>query len=206
MSERLNEYLTQETAEYLEELEQQLSRPGVPDLQQLLGLTRGVRGSAQMAGAETLSGVAECLEDAVRSVVSNHVVWTEEIRSLAVETVRDLQILVRALNRWGPEEANRVRAAIERWDDLEHLKEGGAVPVASLYFDDEGPHVLVAGEPPVPIESLLLRGPDALEAARELRPELEDALRSRGALDGSVEVALKELFALLDQARPEARR
>lgn len=201
MSERLNQYLTQETAEYLDQLDELLSYPGAPDLQRLLTLARGVRGSAQMAGAETLTAVAERLEDAVRSVVSNQIVWSEEIRRLAAQTVRDLQVLVRALNRWGPAEESRVRIAIDRWEDLGSSAGEGIVPISSLFVDDEGPHVLFEGQPPVPIESLLLTGDGALQAALQLRPEVEEALRAGGVLDTPVGKVVGELFMLLGQAR-----
>lgn len=192
MSERLNEYFTQEAGEYLDQLAALLSDPGIPEPQQLLRLAHGVRGSAQMAGAETIAGVAERLEDAARSVVSNNVIWSEEVRRLAADTVRDLQILIRALNRWGPSEEARVRTAIDRWHELEPED---AVPIESLFYDDDGPHVLSAGDGEdavVPVESLLLRGDEALREALRLRPELERALAGSEARE-----LLEELFDLV---------
>ena len=112
MSQRLSDYLTQETTDYLEQLDRLLMAPGAPDPGSLLRLARGVRGSAQMAGVETIAAVAERLEDAGRSVLSNTIIWSEDTRQLAIHTVRDLKVLVRALNRWGPaEEASSRRTS-----------------------------------------------------------------------------------------------
>lgn len=190
MSERLNEYFTQEAGEYLDQLARLLREEGAPDPQALLRLARGVRGSAQMAGAETIAAVAERLEDAARSVASNVVVWSEEVRGLAADTVRDIQILIRALNRWGPDEEARVRSAMDRWHELEPEE---VVAVESLFYDDAGPHVLSEPEV-VPIESLLLRGPAALREALRLRPALEQLAVGAGS---EARELVDELFDLV---------
>lgn len=203
MTQRLSEYLARETSDYLEQLDRVLAPPAVPDPEELLRLARGVRGSAQMAGIETLARVAERLEDAARAVLSRSLVWSEEIRRLAIDTVRDLQILVRALNRWGPEEEARVRAAIHRWDDRDADADGAEpVPIASLFPDGPGPHVLSV--PPrveegvVPIQALLVHPGDALREALALRPEIERCL-SRGD-PARLRSHITELFDLLQAA------
>lgn len=215
MSQRLNDYFVNEAGEYLEQLERLLLlREEVPDAEQLVRLARGVRGSARMAGAETFASVAERLEDAARSVATRNIVWSEEIRELVLQTTRDLQILLRALNRWGPSEEARVRAALERWDEREgdlRLESSTAapavVPISTLFYDDEGPHMIhvpggedaagegISGEEAVPIESLLLRGPAAAEAALALRPRLQAALAG-GSAD-ALRTLHDELFDLL---------
>ena len=50
-------------------------------------------------------------------MLTKDVAWSDELRSLAARTVADLKLLVRALNRWGPEEEERVRIALSRWDN-----------------------------------------------------------------------------------------
>jgi chemotaxis protein histidine kinase CheA len=170
LSERLDQYFVFEANDYLDQLQTLLSAPGRPDLDQFLRLCMGVRGSAQMAGAESVAVVAERLESGVRSVQGNHVVWSEEIRTLSLQTVADLKVLVRASSRWGQREEGRVRDAIERWDAVEpapHESESRnrvfeeepsgeepdsrhraflspEVDVESLFYDDGGPHVLTS--------------------------------------------------------------
>ena len=114
MSQPLSDYFAQEAGEYLDQMDALLAGSDRPDPVRFFRLARGVRGSAQMAGVETIAAVAERLEDAGRSVLSNTIIWSEDTRQLAIHTVRDLKVLVRALNRWGPEEEARVRAAILR--------------------------------------------------------------------------------------------
>jgi len=203
MTERLSEYFTHESGEYLNRLEQLLAEPGETDPQEMLRLARGVRGSAQMAGVSTIAGVAERIEEALSAVVSNGVRWTDEVRDLAAETVRDIKVLMRALNRWGPAEEARVRTAIERWDDLDPEAASAVPSIARFFYDDEGPHVV--SEPPLPdgvvrIESLELRGDGALREALALRPAVESAARgSAGA--GDLNALLDELFDLIRLAR-----
>lgn len=220
MSERLHEYFAAEATEYLDRLEALLDLSGPPDVEQLLRLARGVRGSAQMAGADTLVRVAERLEEGLRAVQADHVAWSDDLRALSAGTVADLKILVRASSPWGAAEEARVRAAIERWDEAEGASPAplagadgdGVVPIESLFYDDEGPHVLSTtdggemsdqgggwGEP-VPIESLLLDREGALAEALGMRGEIERALRGGDSSTGALESALDELFELLEYA------
>ena len=68
MSQPLNEYFVQEAGEYLDELDALLARSGTPDAAEFFRLARGVRGSAQIAGAQPVAQVAEGLEDAARAL------------------------------------------------------------------------------------------------------------------------------------------
>lgn len=204
MSQPLSDYFVAEAGEYLAQLDRVLAAPAPPAPEDLLRLARGVSGSARMAGAETIASVAERLEDAARSIVSRNIVWSEEVRGLAAQTVRDLQILLRALNRWGPAEERRVRDAIERWEEgTADVRE--VVEIDALFHDDEGPHVLsspgtVPAEPePLPIEALLLRGDAALREALALRPRVEEALRGEPGAP-SLDDVIAELFELLTLA------
>lgn len=221
MSERLHEYFAAEATEYLDQLESMLSLPGTPDLDQLLRLARGVRGSAQMAGADTLVGVAERLEEGVRSVQANHVVWSDDVRQLSAQTVADLKILVRASGHWGALEEERVRSAIERWDEVETSVErprhrsalAPEVGIESLFYDDEGPHVLTSesdddmtemsapmASSPVPIESLLLDREGALREALGMRGAIERSLREIPGAEVELAATMRDLFELLDLA------
>lgn len=202
MTERLSEYFAHESSEYLEQLDRLLAEPGIPDPEEMLRLARGVRGSAQMAGVDAIAKIAERVEDAVGSVISRGVVWTDEIRELVAQTVRDIEVLIRSLHRWGPAEEALVHAAIGRWDHHSTGEAATVVPIASLFYDDTGPHVLSEPDLPddvVPIESLLLRGDAALREALSLRPSIESAARSR---DGTSELdsLVRELFDLIGLA------
>lgn len=171
MSDRLDRYFALEATDYLDQLEELLGGGGRPDLDQLLRLCRGVRGSAQMAGAESVAAVAERLEDGLRSVQGNHVVWSDGIRNLSRQTVADLKLLVRASSRWGELDDTTFHRALARWNEMEpapppaddgdlHMTWQDALPepaalsgasrsarevgVEALFYDDGGPHVLTS--------------------------------------------------------------
>lgn len=220
MSERLYEYFASEASEYLDQLEALLGERKSPDLDQLLRLTRGVRGSAQMAGADTLVGVAERLEEGLRSVQAGQVVWSDDVRRLSAQTVDDLKLLVRASSRWSAIDDARVRAAIARWDDVDaghpsqHSSSHPAeVPIESLFYDDKGPHVLsseedtemkderaAAGSQPVAIESLLLDREGALREALSMRDQVERSLRGIPGAEGELGATVRDLFELIELA------
>lgn len=207
MSDTTSTASLREAADHLARLEALLSRPEVPDGDELLRLARGVRDAASRAGAQTIERVAQRLEDAAGSFASRGLVWSEELRSLARQTAADLVILIRALNRWGPAEEDRVRTAIERWDVMADASGEGVPHISALFHDDAGPHLVSApsrGEwaDVVPVESLQLRGEAALREALALRPRVDD-LADRGPAR-ELRMALDELWDLLRLAAPEA--
>lgn len=214
MSDQLDQYFALEASDYLDQLEALLSTGAArPDLDQLLRLCGGVRGSAQMAGAESVASVAERLEEGVRSVLAGQVAWSEEIRELSLETVRDLGGLVHASARWGEVDHERARTAIARWSDVERPS---AVAIEALFYDDAGPHVLspdhelemnqptaAALPEPVPIESLLLERDDALREALAMRDRIERAMREVPGAEVELGATVRELFELLEIAVAE---
>lgn len=214
MSDQLDRYFALEAADYLDQLEAQLSAGGSPHLPLLLRLAGGVRGSAQMAGAESVGALAERLEEALRSVEAAQVSWSEEIRDLALRTVRDLKLLVRASERWGEIDDDRIRPAIARWDQVEpsgergapeHVDVGGThavavlekgpvepVEIEALFYDDEGPHVLT------PEQETQMSQPTAtaLEEPVPIETLLLDrhgALREALALRDEIERSMREV-------------
>jgi HPt (histidine-containing phosphotransfer) domain-containing protein len=206
MSHQLTDFLSRETAEYLDQLERVLAIPGAPDPEHVLRLARGARGSAEMAGFDGVRRVAEALEQAAGVRAASQGGWSGASREAALDTVRDLQLLVRGVGAWGEGEEEIARRALERWTgrpDGSAEEETDVVPIDALFFDDEGPHVLSGPTPAdaiVPIEELLLRGDAALREALRLRPEL-DRLLDRSAPAAAREL-IAELFDLIELALP----
>lgn len=200
MSQQLSDYLTQEASDYLDQLEVLLTASGRPDINELVRLTRGVRGSAEMGGLETIALVAKRLDEAGNSLISGSSIWSEELRQLALQTVRDLKILIGALSRWGPDEEARVRSAIVRWEEGATGDSGEIVPISTLFPDDPGPHVVAGNAGPegevVSIAALLFRGEAALKEAIKLRPDVERI--AHGGSPGEIASILNELFDLID--------
>jgi chemotaxis protein histidine kinase CheA len=218
MTRRANEYFVYEAAEYLNQLEALLGRGEHPNPDHFLRLASGVRGSARMADAETIAGLAEHLENAARLLLSGNFVWSEELRDLSRRTVEDLKLLVRAQNRLGPDEEARVKSVVAMWAVMPAPAAGhpeSAVPIQELFFDDAGPHVIAAGDQEaavekdveedvedevVPIEPLLFQGDAALRQALALRPALEQALAGEVG-DRFPGDLMEELFDLIELGR-----
>jgi len=211
-TQRLNEYFADEAAEYLDQLDHLLSESGVPDGNRLLRLATGVRGSMQMAGAGAISSVASRLEGAAIELNEARTRWSDELRYVAQRTVSDIRALVSALEQWGPEEERTVRTSIDRWemltsvaraDNVAGTDDRPVVSVDSLFFDDEGPHILETPatgpdrETAVPIESLLLRGDDALREALALRAAFDAAGRGDAIPERPLAELVDELFDLI---------
>jgi HPt (histidine-containing phosphotransfer) domain-containing protein len=233
MSQRLNAYFTREAGEYLEQMEALLSQGDErPDTAKLVRLTRGARGSAQMAGATGLAPVTERLEAAARSLDADTLRWTGGLSALLTQTVRELnELLAATAAEWGNAERARVDGLVSRWDSLGREEDGAApadptpadavedvVPISTLFFDDGGPHVVAPGggshgaadpdpgpgaDDVVPIETLLFRGPAAARAALALRGEL-DRITREGAAAGELAPLHAEIFDLVELSIPEA--
>ncbi len=118
MSQSLSDYFALETGEFLDQLDALLAGGGTPDPERFFRLARGVRGSARMAQEAQIAGVAEALEGAARALQEGAIPWSEETRALAVRTVDDLRVLVRARGRWTPAEDARAGEAAARWTGL----------------------------------------------------------------------------------------
>lgn len=178
--EQLNEYLAKEAGEYLEQLSRMLATPAPPEPQALFKLARGVRGSAQMAGATAIAAVAQRLEQEARAVAEGSRGWTPEARE-------------------------RCNAAVAELERLLYPDKPQVVPISALFYDDAGPHVVYdppadgSGEP-VPIESLLYQGEAALERALELKPAVAALVRA-GDQEGSAAL-IEEIFDLIRLAKP----
>ena len=136
MPQPLREYFALEAGEFLDQMDALLAGSDRPDAVQFFRLARGVRGSAQLAGAEAIAEVAERLEDGARALRDGVLEWTPEVRERAQRTAEDLRALVAPHGEWGPEEEERARAAAERWADVAGGRaRGEARPAGDGLFD-----------------------------------------------------------------------
>ena len=118
MTQPLREYFALEAGEFLDQLDALLAGSDRPDPVRFFRLARGVRGSAQLAGATPIAEVAERLEDGARAIRDGVLSWSPEVRDRARRTADDLRVLVERHGSWGPAEDERARAAVERWGDV----------------------------------------------------------------------------------------
>ncbi len=117
-SHSLSDYFALEAGDFLEQLDVLLARDGAPDAERLFRLARGVRGSARVAQESRIAAVADALEGAARAVHERALPWSEEVRALALRTVDDLKVLIRARGSWGAAEDERAAAAVARWEGI----------------------------------------------------------------------------------------
>lgn len=180
MSQRLNDFLATEAGDYLDRLSRLLAGTASPRPDELLRLARGIRGSARMAGAGPVADAAERLEREIAGMRDTGAALTAEARGGALRAVAELERL------------------------LYPGDEDGVVPISSLFFDDEGPHVL--GDEAaaiVPIEELQYAGDAALVRALDLRPVLDSSLA--GASGADSRALLDEIFDLIALGRTRGR-
>ena len=204
-SDRLKAYFVGEARDYLDQIDQLLAGEEIPDSEQLLRLATAVRGSMDMAGADRVSQLAGCLEDAARSLTAAELSWSGELREVARQTALDLRRLAAVVDNWGREHEEHVKMSISRWTGVKLDAEGSpqVLPIETLYYDDAGPHVVFDGASAsaarevVSIEHLLLRGEAALRGALELRPAFEALARGERGPRSAPEL-VDELFDLLD--------
>lgn len=203
MSERLNAYFAKEALEYLDELDALLAGSLTPQADQFHRLTTGVRGSAQMAEATSVTPLAEALEDVARGLAAGSVRWSEELHSLAVGAVHDLKELIGAIGLQGsPVDGGAVDDADSSIGHVGGELSGRAVPISELFYDDAGPHIIESKMPAsgtaavaIPIADLLFTGEAALREVMALRPRIEEAARQGQA--ARLDDLLEELFDLV---------
>ncbi len=118
----LSEFFAMEASEYLERLDAVVSHSGSPNLDELVGLARQLRGSALMAKQAPIATAAACFERFARSVQEGRREWDEATRQTAIRAVDDFKILVRQLATWSEAEDAKASALAEELDP------GGARP------------------------------------------------------------------------------
>lgn len=118
----LSEFFAMEASEYLERLDAVVSHSGSPNLDELVGLARQLRGSALMAKQAPIATAAACFERFARSVQERRREWDEATRQTAIRAVDDFKILVRRLATWSEAEDAKASALAEELDP------GGARP------------------------------------------------------------------------------
>jgi len=109
----LTEFFAMEAGDYLERLDALVSPPTPPDPDELLRLTRALRGSALMAKQSGVAVAAEAFEQFARAVKERRRPWDEATKQLAVRAVDDFKILIRQVGTWSEREDARAHELAE---------------------------------------------------------------------------------------------
>ena len=202
----LREYFTSESNTYFAQIADQVNRfetsRGEP--QELLRITRALRGSAHLAREDRVYRAAMALEAAARGLVNGTLDWGPDIGESARETISDLRAL--AAGESDEDADARVMRVIERWLAIgaQIPSEGGAVDgersTANRQFREFAAHE-VSG-----IVSELESGLAQFPADPRNRDALKTILRRQRALLGAarldeITVVAETLRAIEDLVR-----
>ena len=194
------DFFSMEAGDYLERLDALVSgAAATPDTREFIRLSRALRGSAIMAGQQTIANVAAGLESLSRGVDEARIGWNEAARQLAIRAVDDMKVLVRAVPSWGNAETARAQAITS---DLEQA--AGRSTVARRVETNEldsGTRAFIAREGAA-VGSALDRAARSLALNPGATDPLESVLRAMQPLRGIASLSdLPPLPDLLGTAR-----
>ena len=188
---RMTDFFALEAGEYLERLDGALqgAAGATPPVDELVRLTRALRGSALMANKAPIARAAAGLEALVRAVREGRRSWDADIQQVAVRAVDDLKILLRNVLTWS--DADTVKAEALS-GDLERLagtpRASGAVPRPDSPTLDAGARAFVAREGAA-IASALDRASQSLRANPMAHDPLQQVMRALQPLRGLAALA-----------------
>src|SRR5579859_1798310 len=162
---RMTDFFTLEAGEYLERLDGALAGGTTPPpVDEMLKLSRALRGSALMANRGLIARAAAGLEALVRAVREGRRNWDAETQQITIRAVDDLKILIRSVLNWTDADSVKAEALS---GELERLagtpRASGAVPKMDAPSLDAGARAFVAREGAA-IASALDRASQALRA------------------------------------------
>jgi chemotaxis protein histidine kinase CheA len=193
----MTDFFTLEAGEYLERLDGALTGGAVPPpVDEMLKLSRALRGSALMANKGLIARAAAGLEALVRAVREGRRNWDAETQQITIRAVDDLKILIRSVLSWTDADSVKAEALS---GELERLagtpRTSGAVPRMDAPSLDAGARAFVAREGAA-IASSLDRASQALRANPAGRDPLHQVTKALQPLRGLA--ALNDLPPLPD--------
>ncbi|MEX1187464.1 MAG: hypothetical protein WEA80_12815 [Gemmatimonadaceae bacterium] len=181
---RLLEFFVAEAVGYADALREIMWLPAAErDTGKMLSAARGIRGAAIMVRLSDLAVVAHRMERIARAIHTRRIQWTEPLSYSLQAVLYELPELISSAGSWGPGESERAAAiadALHAFTPAEEKKSGPmVVPIARLFHDDPGPHVIhVAVTPQTQFEQQLREPPPEKAdggTARAERPRREPA-------------------------------
>ncbi len=172
---RLLEFFVAESVSYAATLRELMWLPAPErDTGQMLRAARGMRGAATMVRLSDLAIVAGRMERIARSLHTRRTQWTEPLSYSLQAVLYELPELISAAGAWGAGESERAAAIADALHafapSVDKKANSMVVPIARLFHDDGGPHVIyVAVTPQTQFEQQL----------REPAPDKGDAAAAR---------------------------
>lgn len=201
------DFFTMEASDYLERLDVLVSSSENPEAADFVRLSRQLKGSAIMAGHERIAGVANGLEGLSRAYADGRAPWDETTRQLAIRTVDDLKVLVRAVPDWDRQDdarAEKITAELERFTGRATVPR--RVVVTEL---DSGTRAFIAREGAA-VGSALDQAARSLKSNPSGLDTLDGVVRAMQPLRGIASLSevppLPDLFEGIERAIQEVRR
>ncbi len=130
------QFFALEAGDYLERLSLIVGRSTSPDPDELVRLTRALRGASLMAGLSTFSQAAGALEQVAKAHRGGHLSWSTAQIELVAQAVEELKRLTRQAADWSERDSvAATRLAAELVDELD--REGVEAPVQPRPATDE---------------------------------------------------------------------
>lgn len=128
----LLDFFTLEASEYVEQLDVLVSRAtsAPPDADPFNKTIRALRGSATMAKVTGIADLAVGLERLAKQVREGSLKWDAAVRGVAISTIDDAKILIRAVRSWS---SNEDALVAERVAEIDRIapKRASAAPARS---------------------------------------------------------------------------
>ncbi len=122
----LLDFFTLEASEYVEQLDALVSRATTqaPDAESFGRTVRALRGAATMAKVGGIAELSAGLERLAKQVKDGDLAWDATSRGVAISTIDDAKILLRAVRSWTPAEDARVASRVSELERVAPKREG----------------------------------------------------------------------------------
>lgn len=104
------QFFALEAGDYLERLALIVGRPVPPDGEEVVRLTRALRGAALMAGPSGFAAPATSLELVTKQYREGNLEWSARVREIVADAVEELKRLVRQAPEWGDSDTQAAEA------------------------------------------------------------------------------------------------
>lgn len=124
----LLDFFTLEASEYVEQLDALVSRAAAapPEPEAFARGARALRGAATMAKVTGIATLASSLERLAKQVKDGSLSWDAATRGVAISTIDDAKILIRAVRSWGSAEDARVAERVAEIDRIAPPRESAS--------------------------------------------------------------------------------
>src|SRR5437879_8358305 len=193
----MSDFFALEAGEYLERLDGLLAQSEHPRTDELVRLSRALRGSALMANQQAIARAAAGLESLARAIHAGRRSGDAHTKQLSVRAVDDLKVFVRRAGAWTDADTAKAEALGQ---ELDHVagRPSAQIRAAEALGLDAGARAFVAREGAA-IASALDRAAQALRVNPLAHDPLQHVLRALQPLRGLAALAdLPPLPDLLD--------